>query len=99
MPTASDVLARLEGLKAKHAAAARAEAVAATQFESAQRTEREAAEKLKALGIDPEQAAAQIQAELERVDAENTRVTAEIDAAMVSYQTIATDYAKIGAGA
>lgn len=97
MPTANDVLARLETLRTKHAEASRVEAVATNQYQQAQRVVEEARAELKALGIDPDKAEEQLATEVAELDAEITKVETEIGLALQNYAEVDAAYRKVEA--
>lgn len=96
MPTASEVFAKFEQLKTRHQAASQAHAVAQSQHAQAQSIVAKAEEQLRALGIDPEKAEAQLAQELSTLNADLDALDKELTARMDEYRAIGADFAKIG---
>jgi Tat protein secretion system quality control protein TatD with DNase activity len=97
MPTATEVLAKLEKARGEHTRAAQMEAVANNQYEQAQQMAKAAEKQLRDLGVDPANAEAELTAELTRLDQETEAVSQAITERLAEYQQIGTAFQKVNA--
>ncbi len=97
MLTASEVLTKLDSLKAAHTKAVSAHAVAESQFKQAQDMVTKAEDALRALGVDPAKAESQLGQELVTLNQEIDRVSAELQAKLSEYAAIGEAFRKVGA--
>jgi chromosome segregation ATPase len=93
---ASEVLSRLEALQAAYAKASQSFAVAQSQYEQAQAILTKAEQALRDLGIDPENAEAQLAQELAALSDQITECDQQIAERIESYKAIQADFQKIG---
>lgn len=95
MATASDVLKRLEALKLRREVAARAHAVAESQYAQAQALATKAEEELKALGVDPATAEETLRTMLDELEKATQNQEEEIAQRLKEYETIDAEFRKL----